>query len=366
MLRKFLILGSIASVAGFPFLLPTSSPPPRSDAEVETGRLVRLCEAGVKPARDCGLLARARPISGAIRGADVSKWADPRSAEQATADILASTTDAPEPEPTATGSVAETGPGDEATVSPSEETGVSRATSGPHQPRLESGITTSEPAGANSRDSTAAVVPPPPRTAISRASSRPAEPAGPAAKTNSPAEQTPKEAASRVLAQAYLDSWSSSGGQGASEVRNFYANRVQYFGQAVDQRALVDIKRRFVERSPVRHYRHRAGSLNVRCDASGPYCTVRSLVDYVAANPSRGARARGSLQLELRLDVSGPRPVVVSETARKIASGGPAPVSAPVTSSTRPVLRAEEPRRSSQPRNAVGEVWMEGERDWIE
>ena len=93
---------------------------------------------------------------------------------------------------------------------------------------------------------------------------------------------------------------------------------------------------------------------------------VRSVVDYEAANPNKGARARGSLQLELGVDVSGPRPVVVSESSRNITPVAPAPVSVSEVRAAPLAKRAEEPRRYPRARSVVQEVWIEEDEEWLD
>jgi len=119
------------------------------------------------------------------------------------------------------------------------------------------------------------------------------------------------EEASRALASLYLDAWSSNGESGLRAIQDVTGPRVNYFGHSIDRSEVMATKRRFAERWPVRSYRHRPGSMKVRCE--GETCVVRSIVDWEAASPSRKARSRGSLRFELGIDVSGPRPLVEAE-----------------------------------------------------
>jgi len=129
-----------------------------------------------------------------------------------------------------------------------------------------------------------------------------------------------KESESKSLAHAYLRSWSSGNDEALADLDDFFGPRVNYFGRSVDLQTLVQTKRRFAERWPVRKYRHRPGTMSVRCDSQSERCTVRSVVDWEAASPARRARSNGSLRFELVLDMSGSRPVVRSENAQRLAS----------------------------------------------
>jgi hypothetical protein len=128
---------------------------------------------------------------------------------------------------------------------------------------------------------------------------------------------TPEEE-SRALAVGYLGSWSSDNETALRSIRSLFGPRVTYFGRSLDREAILDVKKRFAERWPSRSYRHRPGSMTVRCEAY--LCRVRSIVDWETANPGRKARSRGALRFELGVDVSGARPVVKSEKSVEIAN----------------------------------------------
>jgi hypothetical protein len=129
-------------------------------------------------------------------------------------------------------------------------------------------------------------------------------------------KSTPEEE-SRALANGYLASWSSDNETAFRDMRGLFGSRVNYFGRSLDREAVFTTKRRFAERWPVRSYRHRPGTMRVRCD--GEECWVRSIVDWEAASQSRKARARGAIRFELAIDFSGAQPVVRAEKAVNLA-----------------------------------------------
>ena len=123
-----------------------------------------------------------------------------------------------------------------------------------------------------------------------------------------------QEQMARELARNYLDVWSSPNAVTLEATPSFYAPVITFYGRQMRQSALLDEKRRFVARWPVRNYRHRLGTMRVECLGGTRLCKVRSLYDYTAANPRAGRNARGSAALEIGISFAGARPVIVTET----------------------------------------------------
>jgi hypothetical protein len=120
---------------------------------------------------------------------------------------------------------------------------------------------------------------------------------------------------------AYLDAWSSDNGTALSGVDELYAAKVLFFGRRIDRAALREDKRRFARRWPVRHYDHRPGTMAIACDVDIKLCRVRSILDYRAESPARGARSEGSAEFELGISFAGARPEIVTESGRVLRSG---------------------------------------------
>jgi hypothetical protein len=74
-------------------------------------------------------------------------------------------------------------------------------------------------------------------------------------------------------------------------------------------------KRRFVRRWPDRTYRLRPDTLKVVCEPSGRSCTVRSLFSFEADSPARSRRSEGTGTVEFVVDLSGDRPIILSEAS---------------------------------------------------
>ena len=116
-----------------------------------------------------------------------------------------------------------------------------------------------------------------------------------------------------ALAQRYLVGWSSGNAQALADVQALYGPRVNFYGKFIDQRSLFAQKRSFGQRWPIRRYAHRPGTMQVTCDAATRACLVKSIIDWRAASPARGAVSRGASTFELGLGFAGPRPVVLFE-----------------------------------------------------
>ncbi|HEY8564338.1 MAG TPA: hypothetical protein VIL65_02475 [Beijerinckiaceae bacterium] len=137
------------------------------------------------------------------------------------------------------------------------------------------------------------------------------------------ASSIPREERARELAIEYLEFWSAPNGLALDTVPEFYASRVVFHGREVSARELTEEKRRFVRRWPERDYRHRRDSIDVRCEANGDLCTVRSVFDYDARNPSTGRASSGVAAFALDVAFDGPRPVIVGETSRVLRRTDP-------------------------------------------
>ena len=122
-------------------------------------------------------------------------------------------------------------------------------------------------------------------------------------------------------AYAYLQAWSEGGNAVPFDVSDFYGPRVSFFGRTVDRGGLYAEKRRFARRWPVRRYEHRPGTMSVSCTVENQACLVRSIVDWRAAAPARGAVSRGTSRFELGIGFAGPRPVVLFERGQVIGRG---------------------------------------------
>lgn len=121
-----------------------------------------------------------------------------------------------------------------------------------------------------------------------------------------------------TFARSYLTTWSASNRVALAASPDFYGEAVRFHGRDLSGSDLIQHKRRFVQRWPVRQYRHRPGTLRVvGCDAR-QICRIQSLFDFTAVSPRRSASSQGVGTLQLDVSFRGPRPVIVSEASRVI------------------------------------------------
>ena len=135
-----------------------------------------------------------------------------------------------------------------------------------------------------------------------------------------PARQEAATAA-EALAGAYLDYWSAPNAVTLDATPDFYAPRVEFHGRLLSARALFEEKKRFVRRWPERHYTPRPDTLRTACDPGTGTCVVKTVFDFIAANPARHRRSEGTGTLELVVSVAGQQPVIIAETSRILRRG---------------------------------------------
>jgi hypothetical protein len=159
----------------------------------------------------------------------------------------------------------------------------------------------------------------PPRGAPAEAPANGAADVGKTAATA--AVQPSREQAARQLAVDYLDFWSAPNALTLEVMPDFYGDRVAFHGRSMSTDAVMEEKRRFVRRWPVRSYTARIDTLRAACAPGAQTCTVKGLFDFTAISPERGRRSQGAADLELQVSFAGERPTIVAETSRVVARG---------------------------------------------
>jgi hypothetical protein len=130
-----------------------------------------------------------------------------------------------------------------------------------------------------------------------------------------------RAAQARRLAIGYLEHWSEVDDVTRAEVEAFYAPQVQFYGRMVELEDLLQEKRRFVERWPIRDYAALPETMSVGCRADAGECRVSTDFSYHAANPEWGRRTQGRALLELVIDFGSGQPLITSETSRVLDRG---------------------------------------------
>jgi S1-C subfamily serine protease len=108
------------------------------------------------------------------------------------------------------------------------------------------------------------------------------------------------EQLAEAFAIAYHIAWSSPNEQAIEFMSSIYGTSVDFYGNRISHSALVDEKRKFAERWPVRTYTTRAGSLTANC--IGSTCTMTATVDWFAHSPLRQRSTNGVATFSFDLD----------------------------------------------------------------
>jgi hypothetical protein len=127
----------------------------------------------------------------------------------------------------------------------------------------------------------------------------------------SPAE-SPAEQQARQLVLAYNAYW-SQGGANVDGLAAYYADSVSFYGTMVSRDKLMDVKRKFSIRWPIRQYTVDLSSLSVQCD--GATCTATGVVAWDCTSRERGAHSVGAAKFAYRI-VNG---LIVSESGSVLA-----------------------------------------------
>jgi curved DNA-binding protein CbpA len=101
---------------------------------------------------------------------------------------------------------------------------------------------------------------------------------------------------------ARISSWSSANVSDLPSYVSVYADQVSYYGSVKSREAVLQDKRRFLERWPERRYELRPNSITAQCKAD--VCRVRGLLDWRARSSARAASASGMAQFEYEVVLS--------------------------------------------------------------
>lgn len=133
---------------------------------------------------------------------------------------------------------------------------------------------------------------------------RPA-PAAPPTSQSAPAPSSAEQQAIRLVAD-YTDYWANAG-TNVEGLSRYYASQVTFYGGNVSREKVMDEKRKYALRWPVRHQTIVPGSVFAQCGADG--CSVTGVITWDYTSQERGAHSTGSANFAYRI-VNG---VIVSE-----------------------------------------------------
>ena len=101
------------------------------------------------------------------------------------------------------------------------------------------------------------------------------------------------EEASIAFINMYMQRWSSPNPEALAYMDKVFPDEILYFNQAVNHTELMQRKRRFAERWPLRSFAVRSDGISVSCDQQH-LCTVWGLVDWLCRSLERHATASGT------------------------------------------------------------------------
>ena len=139
-----------------------------------------------------------------------------------------------------------------------------------------------------------------------------AQPAPQYQQPSAPTASTAEQQAARLV-QAYHAYW-SQGGANVENLAQYYADTVSLYGTVVSRDKVMDAKRKFAVRWPVRQYTVNPNSLFVQCE--GNTCSVSGVVAWDCTSQERGAHSSGNANFAFRI-VNG---VIVSENGSVLSS----------------------------------------------
>ena len=136
-----------------------------------------------------------------------------------------------------------------------------------------------------------------------------------------PKAAAPPDERARRFADDYFAHWSEQNGEAIGYFSTTYAKTVTYYGKSVNHDTLLQSKRGYAERWPVRVYNPRPASVHSFCNAAATVCTVTGIVDWDCHNPAGNATSTGSANFSLTISLAEGRDQVLAESGSVISRG---------------------------------------------
>ena len=120
------------------------------------------------------------------------------------------------------------------------------------------------------------------------------------------------------LVLSYYAVWSRSGTD-VDNLSQFYGDTVIFYGSAVPRPKIMDEKRKFSVRWPIRHYAVRTRTMYAQCTDT---CSVTGVVEWDVSSVERGFRSVGTANFVLKItpDDSQNGGVILSENGSVLSS----------------------------------------------
>jgi ATP-dependent protease ClpP protease subunit len=154
---------------------------------------------------------------------------------------------------------------------------------------------------------------PAPPAPVAAAAPPPTVVAPPAATSGSPAEQQAKS-----LVLAYYADWSRSGTD-VENLARYYGNTAAFYGSPISRDKIMEEKRKFSVRWPIRHYTIQPGTLFAQCSDT---CSVTGVVQWDVSSIERNAHSTGTANfvLKIALNEASAGGVILSENGAVLSA----------------------------------------------
>lgn len=121
-----------------------------------------------------------------------------------------------------------------------------------------------------------------------------------------------------VFAEDYFAHWSEANSQALGFFVTAYAPKVIFYGQPIARPVLMEQKREYANRWPVRVYSNRRSSTRTFCNAVNRTCVVTGIVDWDCRNAERGTRSTGAANFSLTVSFADGAGQIMTESGSVI------------------------------------------------
>jgi Caspase domain len=138
--------------------------------------------------------------------------------------------------------------------------------------------------------------------------------------TNKP--QTPSISL-ESLAQEFLDNYVYQSQSSPSEVLAYiertFAPEVDYYGERLNHRKILEDQRRYLAKWPRRNYRVKPGTDHITCDKASSSCVVWGQFAFDVSNPKTSETSAGVATFEFRVKFTPKGPKIVFENGNVVS-----------------------------------------------
>ena len=130
---------------------------------------------------------------------------------------------------------------------------------------------------------------------------------------DSPARSSGLDDGTRRLVADYFSHWSEANVEAIDYFADIYGLRVLYYNGPEDHADIIEQKRSFTARWPVRVYAERPASVRTFCNPATTTCVVTGIVDWDCRNPASGTRSEGNANFGFTVAWTNGQPRIVGE-----------------------------------------------------